>query len=306
MHVKVLGSAAGGGFPQWNCACSNCRRLRSGQFSGRPRSQTQVAITEDGRDWFLLGASPDLRAQIESCPELHPKDRTRSSPISGVVLTAAELDHVLGLLMLREFQPLSVYATASVARILTEANSMFRMLDRVDGQTRWQRVRPNESFRLLGPSGDDLGITCMPIPLPGTYPAYVQKSEDFAAEEAALGLIVSSGGRKLGFFPSVASITPELRKWLATSDLVLFDGTFFEDDELRRRAGTGPQAREMGHIPVGGENGSLRQLAGLNGQRKVFIHINNTNPMLDESGAEYRAVREAGWELAEDGWQAVL
>jgi pyrroloquinoline quinone biosynthesis protein B len=306
MQVKVLGSAAGGGFPQWNCACSNCRRLRSGQFRGQARSQTQVAISHDGCHWFLLGASPDLRSQIEASPELHPRDATRGSPISGVVLLGAELDHALGLLSLREFQPLTVYATASVIRILRDTNSMFRMLDRLPRQTRWNQIRPKQSFRLSALNDEDTGITCTPIPVPGRYPAYVEAIEDLAGEEATLGLVISSGERKLGFFPSVGRITPGLREWLAASDLILFDGTFYHDDELRRLAGAAPMAKDMGHIPVGGDQGSLRQLAGLNGQRKFFIHINNTNPMLDESGPEYRAVREAGWELAEDGWQANL
>ena len=131
MRVKILGSAAGGAFPQWNCACANCRSMRAGTFRGKPRSQTQIAITEDGRSWFFLGASPDLRAQIESTPELHPRDGARQSPIAGVVLASADLDHVLGLLLLRELQPLQVYATASVRRVLREDNSMFRMLHRI-------------------------------------------------------------------------------------------------------------------------------------------------------------------------------
>ena len=306
MHVKVLGSAAGGGFPQWNCACSNCRRLRGGQFNGRPRSQTQVAISEDGHDWFLLGASPDLRAQIEACPELHPREGARSSPISGVVLTASELDHVLGLLLLREFHPLTVYATASVTRILRETNSMFRMLDRGPQQAQWHIVRPNESFRLVRASGEATAMTCTPVPLRASYPAYVERPEDFTASEAALGMIISAGQKKLSFFPNVGSITPQLRAWLATSDLVLFDGTFYEEDELRQLVDSAPLAKEMGHIPVGGDQGSLRQLPELDGRRKLFIHINNTNPMLDEAGPQYRAVRAAGWELAEDGWQAIL
>src|SRR5207302_4652202 len=137
MRVKILGSAAGGAFPQWNCACANCRAVRAGTFHGKPRTQTQVAITQDGRSWFLLGASPDLRAQIEATPELHPRDGVRQSPIAGLVLANADLDHVLGLLLLRELQPLRVYATASVRRILREDNSIFAMLERIPNQALW-------------------------------------------------------------------------------------------------------------------------------------------------------------------------
>src|ERR1700684_1121871 len=154
MQVKILGSAAGGAFPQWNCACANCRAVRTGTFQGKPRSQTQVAITQDGRSWFLLGASPDLRAQIEATPELHPRVGLRQSPIAGVVLANADLDHVLGLLLLRELQPLRVHATASVRRILREDNSMFGMLERVADQASWEDLTPGESFPLLTPAGE--------------------------------------------------------------------------------------------------------------------------------------------------------
>src|SRR5438874_8768437 len=146
MHVKILGSAAGGGFPQWNCACPNCRLVRSGKFPGKARSQAQVAVSEDGRSWFLLGASPDLRAQIEATPQLHPRDGVRRSPIAGVVLTNADIDHVLGLLLLRELQPLCVYATASIRRILQEDNSMFAMLNCVAIQVQWADNVPRESL----------------------------------------------------------------------------------------------------------------------------------------------------------------
>ena len=148
MHVKILGSAAGGGFPQWNCGCRNCSSLRAGKFNGKARTQTQVAVSEDGRSWFLLGASPDLRAQIEATPELHPRDGVRRSPIAGVVLTNADIDHVLGLLLLRELQPFCVYATESVRRILQEDNSMFAMLNRVPDQVQWADIVPGKIFPL--------------------------------------------------------------------------------------------------------------------------------------------------------------
>src|SRR6266852_923207 len=146
MRVKILGSAAGGGFPQWNCACPNCRAVRSGTFQGKARTQTQVAVSQNDRSWFLLGASPDLRAQIEATSELQPRDGIRQSPIAGVVLANADLDHVLGLLLLRELQPLRVYASASILRILREENSMFRMLNRAPNQAVWSEIRPRQQF----------------------------------------------------------------------------------------------------------------------------------------------------------------
>jgi len=308
MHVKILGSAAGGGFPQWNCACPNCRLVRSGKFPGKARSQAQVAVSEDGKSWFLLGASPDLRSQIEATPELQPRDGTNNSPLSGVVLASADLDHVLGLLLLRELQPLNVYATGSVTRLLREQNSMFAMLNRAPDQVRWRAMRVEESFQLCTLSGQHTGITCTSIPISNRYPVYASNSDPaLSPDEALVGLILTSdSGRKMVYAPAVASITQSLREWLEKADLLLFDGTFYSDDELTTVRGSGELAREMGHIPVGGEDGSLRQLAGLRIPRKLYIHINNTNPMLNETSPEYRAVREAGWELAEDGWQATL
>jgi pyrroloquinoline quinone biosynthesis protein B len=306
MHVRILGSAAGGGFPQWNCACQNCRLVRKGQFAGKARSQTQVALSQDGRSWFLPGASPDLRMQIENSPELHPMDGVRVSPVSGVVLPGADVDQTLGLLLLRELQPFHVYATNSVTRILRERNSMFRMLNRVKDQVRWRTIRAGESFPLC-PIGDEpTGITCMPLALSSRYPAYVDSS-GLAPEDAVLGLILTSpSGKKLAYLPSVASVSDELRAHLNEADLLLFDGTFYSDDELVRLQRSGQHAHEMGHMAVGGKDGSLHQLATLKKPRKLYIHINNTNPMLNEAGPEYRAVREAGWELAEDGWQTTL
>jgi pyrroloquinoline quinone biosynthesis protein B len=308
MHVKILGSAAGGGFPQWNCACPNCRLVRSGGFSGKARSQAQVAVSDDGKSWFLLGASPDLRSQIEATPELQPRDRTSSSPLCGTVLACADLDHVLGLLLLRELQPLNVYATASVSRLLREQNSMFAMLNRAPNQIRWRDMRVGESFQLCTPSGHQTGITCTSIPVSNRYPAYASNSDPaLSPDEAVVGLILTSdSGRNVVYAPAVAAITQSLREWLEKADLLLFDGTFYSDDELTRVRGSGDLAREMGHIPVGGDDGSLRQLASLRIPRKRYIHINNTNPMLNEASSEYRSVREAGWELAEDGWQAIL
>src|SRR5271169_4359327 len=160
MRVKILGSAAGGAFPQWNCACANCRAVRAGTFHGKPRTQTQVAISHDGRSWFLLGASPDLRAQIEATPELHPRDGVRQSPIAGVVLANADLDHVLGLLLLRELQPLRVYSTASVRRILREDNSMFGMLQRLTDQATWTDFESGKEFPLCDAEGMDSGLRC--------------------------------------------------------------------------------------------------------------------------------------------------
>ena len=262
MRVEILGSAAGGGFPQWNCACRNCSSLRAGSFRGKARSQLQVAISSEGRSWFLLNASPDLRGQIEANSCLHPRDGLRQSPISGVALTSAELDQVLGLLLLRELQPLQIFATPSVRQVVRDDNRMFAMLQRVPNQAQWTDIIPDNSFVLASAGGEKSKIRCLPIPLTSRYPSYVpsERAAGLKPGEALLGLIIgtesdteSGSGGRLACFPAVPRIDDALLQQLESlksTDLLLFDGTFWSDDELIQIQGTGQTAREMGHIPV--------------------------------------------------------
>lgn len=302
MRLHILGSAAGGRFPQWNCGCGNCTAARRGTFAGKPRTQAQLALTADNNHWFLAGASPDLASQIECAPDLHPR-HLRDSPIAGVVLASADLDHVLGLLLLRELQPLRVYGTKSVLRILREENSMFGMLSRTEPQVVWTEITRNTAFPLLTADGADSGLHCETVFLSGRYPKYV-KSSGLAADEAVCGLIFHShSGKRLAYLPAVAALTDELLAKIEGADLLLFDGTFWSNDELARALGSGETARQMGHIPV---EDTLLATNKIRAKRKMFTHINNTNPMLNEAGPEYRAAREAGWEVAEDGWRVDL
>jgi pyrroloquinoline quinone biosynthesis protein B len=311
MRVKILGSAAGGGFPQWNCACPNCRALRAGTFRGKARTQAQLAISADMKSWFLLGASPDLRAQIEATPDLHPREQerqndARQSPIAGAVLANADIDHVLGLLLLRELHPFRVHCTKSVRRILTKDNSMFAMLQRVPDQVTWNEFTPGTSFPLLTAAGEPSGLRCLALPLGDHYPAYVSapRRSQLALFEASQSFVLESpSGGRLAYMPAVPQLEEGLLKLFESADVLLFDGTFWSGDELIRIQGSGQTALQMGHVPVSGPDGSLSRLAGLRRPRKIYIHINNTNPMLNESGPEYAQVREAGWEIAEDGWQ---
>jgi pyrroloquinoline quinone biosynthesis protein B len=312
MLVRVLGSAAGGGFPQWNCACPNCSLMRAGKFRGKARTQTQLAISADSETWFLLGASPDLRTQIESTPELRPramKNVPRDSPIAGAVLLNADIDHILGLLLLRELQPLRVYATKSVRRILTKDNSMFAMLQRVPNQVSWIECAPGASFNLADPDGEDSGLRCRTVPLGTHFPAYVSapRKSQLSPLESSLGAIVeSSSGKRLAFMPAIPRLDAKLVNQLESCDVILVDGTFWSADELIRIQGSGQSAWDMGHVPVSSSEGSLAKLAHLHHPRKLYLHINNTNPMLNEDSPEYRQVRDAGWEIAEDGWQFEL
>jgi pyrroloquinoline quinone biosynthesis protein B len=306
MRVKILGSAAGGGFPQWNCACPNCLALRNGTLHGKARTQAQVAVSADGVTWFLLGASPDLRSQIEGTAELHPHEGVRQSPVAGAVLANADIDHVLGLLLLRELQPLRVYVTDSIRRILTEDNSMFGMLQRVPGQVTWTGFTPGTAFPLLNAANEDSSMRCRALSLGTHFPAFVseRRQSQLNPDEASLGLILESpSGKRLAYMPAVPQIDDRLMKELEFADVLLFDGTFWSNDELIRIQGSGQTALQMGHVPVSAAEGSLSRLAGLRRPRKIYMHINNTNPMLNEAGPEYRQVREAGWEIAEDGCQ---
>jgi pyrroloquinoline quinone biosynthesis protein B len=309
MLVRVLGAAAGGGFPQWNCSCHNCSRLRNREFPGTARSQTQLAVSADESAWFLVNASPDLRYQIEAFHSLHPgSNRPRDTPIHGVVLTCAELDAALGLLLLRESQPLNVYATAAVRKLLVEDNSVFGVLRRQPDQVRWHDAIPENPFSLDSIGGLPTGISCTPISTHGSFPGHVapERASVLKDAEAVVGLVIEHRGKRLAFFPGVLSLSGDLLERFEDSDVLFFDGTFWSDDELIRIQGEGKTAREMGHLPVGDAEGTLQLLSSLKRPRKIFIHINNTNPMLDESSVEHRRILDAGWELATDGMEIEL
>src|ERR1700676_2105855 len=312
MRIQILGSAAGGGFPQWNCGCGNCvavrKNARDKMFSGKARTQAQLVLSADGAPWFLAGASPDLAFQIENSTALHPRalhNTPRDSPVAGVVLGSSDLDHVLGLLLLRELQPLRVYAAPSILRILREENSMFGMLNRVEPQVVWTSLNTGAPFPLLSADGKDSGLRCEVHYLSGRYPKYVKsEAATLAREEATAALFFeSASGKRVAYIPAVGSLSDTLLEEIHHADLLLFDGTFWSDDELLRVQGSGETALQMGHIPV---EESLRLLKSIEVGRKMFIHLNNTNPILNEASSEHQAVRQAGWEVAEDNWRLDL
>lgn len=305
MFVRVLGSAAGGGFPQWNCGCRLCAGVRSGTIAAKPRLQESLAVSADGNRWVLLNASPDIRAQIEAFPPLHPKAR-RQTPIAAIVLTNGDLDHVLGLLSLREGQRLAVYATEPVRRGFLEGNSLARTLARFPHQIAWRRIGVGEEIPLADPEGVPIGLVLRAVPAPGRPPPHLQGevSED---PLDTVGLSMSDQrGRRLCYIPGTNAITPALRALAEGADALFLDGTFWSDDELIAGGLGSATARSMGHLPVGGPDGSLAALAGLAVGRRVLIHLNNTNPLLDEESPERRAAEAAGWEVAEDGMEMAL
>jgi len=298
LHFKLLGSAAGGGVPQWNCSCQICETCRSSPQQISPRLQLQAAISCQPESWFLINASPDLRVQIEGDPDLYPSSQRgkRNTPIKGIILTSADLDQVLGVLLLREFQPLTIYATPLVRKVL-EANSFFEMLNRVPNQLTWVDIFPNVPFVLDG------NITCTPIPLSGSLPYYARHLQMEESDLANVGLTLESEGRRIAYTPSVPDITEELRAIYNSCDVILVDGTFWSDAELSRTHSGTPLARSIGHVPMSGDDGTVALLADVTRPNKVFIHINNTNPVLDQRSNEYRVVRNAGWNIGHDGWQ---
>src|ERR1700722_4125584 len=310
MRVKVLGSAAGGGFPQWNCGCSNCSLLRAGGLRCQPRSQAQLLVCGELGECYLLNASPDLRSQILSTPLLAPAQPPRDTPIAGVLLTSADVDSVAGLLHLREFQPLHIYATRSVRGILQDENRIFRVLDRANPPSTWHDV-PLDTWFPLGTANslsEEASVRFRMIPLGGTYPDYVSEElrRSLSPGEAVIGLVLALGTKQLFYAPALPGRSDKWKAWAQSSDLCLVDGTFWADNEMIS-AGVGSKtAREIGHVPLSEAGGLLEQFgSGKRGQR-ALIHINNTNPILNEESPECREVRDAGWENAYDGMEFEL
>jgi len=306
MLVRVLGSAAGGGFPQWNCGCPNCRGVRTGAIRATPRSQESVAVSADGDDWFLVNASPEIRAQIESFPPIHPR-RPRHSPIQGIFLTNGDLDHCLGLLSLRESHPLVVYATEPVYRGFSEDNVLFRTLQRFPQQVTWRPLKAGREDEVIGAGGRPSGLLVQPVPVPGKPPIHLEGRHAPDPEEGiGLRFRETATGRVLAYFSGVAALTPAVRQALGDADAVFLDGTFWSSDELITLGVGEKRAEQMAHLPVGGPGGSLAGLRDLRATRRVYIHLNNTNPILRDDSPERAAVNAAGWEVAWDGMTVEL
>jgi pyrroloquinoline quinone biosynthesis protein B len=311
MRIKILGSAAGGGFPQWNCSCRNCRLLREGSAQFQSRTQAQVAFSPDSAVWFLVGASPDLRSQILATSELAPRVSEHShSPIGGVFLYSADVDSVMGLLHLREFQTFFVFATSGVQRILKKENRIFTVLERSTPPVQWQTLasRGRLGCHLSESPGESPAFICNTLPLGGSYPDYVSEElvRACSPEDASVAFLFEQGGKQFFIAPSLSPHSTEWTKPASSADIVLIDGTFWSDDELIHTGRTEKTAREIGHLPLSGPDGLLAQFPPNAKGRKILMHINNTNPILDEQSAEHRAVLEAGFEIAYDGMEITL
>jgi pyrroloquinoline quinone biosynthesis protein B len=306
MRLKILGSAAGGGFPQWNCACHNCASFRAGRLRSQLRTQTQIAFSPLPQIWFLVGASPDLRSQITATPELAPAPETSGrSPIAGVFLLSADVDSVMGLLHLREFQSFFVFATSAVQRFLKNENRIFKVLERANPPVQWQMLsfRGRIGCHLSENPGSPPTFFYRAIPAGGTYPDYTsdQFRRNSAVEEISVALLLEQDNKKILIAPSVSGQNSEWSRVAASADLVLIDGTFWSDEELTHTGRTQKTATEIGHLPLSGPNGLLHQYPENAKGRKILLHTNNTNPILNEDSPEHRAVMEAGFEIAYDG-----
>jgi len=305
LRAHVLGSAAGGGLPQWNCACENCTRVRAGDAGIQARTQDSLALSrgEPGDRWLLVNASPDVLRQIERFAPLHPR-AARDTGIGAIALTNGDLDHVLGLLSLRESQPLVVLTTERVRAGLVERNALLRTLARTPDQVTWKTLELGREVVLPAVG---LGVTALAAP--GKLPVHLVGVVDPSPEDnVALRVRDLASGRVCVVATAIGSLDG-VDAMLRGAELLFFDGTFWSEDELPSQGLGKSHARDMAHVPIGGDGGSLARLArveGLGVSRRVYTHINNTNPVLREGSPERVAVERAGWELSFDGMEIAL
>lgn len=307
LRVVVLGAAAGGGVPQWNCGCDICRKAR-GKHPELRSTQASLAISADGEHWFLINASPDLRQQLLATPKLHPGNgRLRHSPIAGVVLTNGEIDAVAGLLSMREGSPFTIYAHAKVLAIL-KANSIFDVLS--DKNVRREAIEIESTFEPALPGGAASGIEILPFAVPGKAAWYLEGKvhPGGSSDGDTLGLRIGdkATNRHFFFLAACAAVSDALKSRLAGAPLVFFDGTLWRDDELMAQGLSTKTGRGMGHIAMSGTGGAIESLAGLGIDRKIFLHINNSNPALLASSDQRKILERAGWQIPADGTEIVL
>lgn len=304
MKILILGSAAGGGFPQWNCNCRNCRGVRDGTVRAQPRMQSSIAVSADSVNWILINASPDILIQIRSLPQLHPLRGPRDARFGAVILVDSQIDHTTGLLMLREGERLSVYSTANVREDLQTGNPILRVLESYCG-VEWHRVpiEPGSGFEVTGI--DALRFSALPVA--GKAPPYSpHRDAPRAGDNIALVIEDRRARKSLFYAPGLAEVDASVAAAMRRADCVLVDGTFWTDDEMIRQGVGRKLAAAMGHLAQSGPHGMLAHLAQFDGPHKVLIHINNTNPILDEDSAERRELTQAGVEVAFDGMEIEL
>ena len=304
MQVIVLGAAAGGGFPQWNCNCRNCDGVRRGTIRARARTQSSIAVSANGIDWVLFNASPDVLAQIKAIPVLQPARAVRDTGIRAVLLVDGQIDHTTGLLMLREGQRLQIWCTDMVREDLTTGNPLFNILGHYCG-VNWHNLPTSAGNRFSIDGIERLSFTA--VPLKSKAPPYSPHREDpHEGDNIGVRITDERSGKNLFYAPGLGEIEPHLEPFLAQADALLVDGTFWTDDEMIRLGISSKRARDIGHLPQSGAAGMISVLQPLKAVRKILIHINNTNPILDEDSPERAQLNRAGIEVAYDGLEINL
>ena len=309
MRIVVLGSAAGGGFPQWNCNTQYCRLARDNNSSSVPRSQSSIAISSDDHSFLLLNCSPDLRYQVNQNKALHPCDGLRGSPINSVILTNGDVDHIAGLLTMRESEPFRIYASDRVQNILA-SNSIFNVLN--PDYVKRDTFQLSNAFEIKDAQGESLGIEVEAFAVPGKVALFLEdasQDNNFGTQEGdTVGLHIRDLRSAASFYyiPGCAQVPDSLKQRLNGAELLFFDGTLFRNDEMVKMGVGHKTGERMGHISIGGENGSLKAFSGVDINRKIYIHINNTNPVLLENSPERKIVEASGWTVSHDGMEILL
>ena len=303
MKIRVLGSGAGGGFPQWNCNCHNCHRLRHNKINGKARTQSSIAVSTDNKNWLLFNTSPDIRAQLEAFPAIQPKEGIRDTGIRAIMLIDSQIDHTTGMLMLREGKPLDVYCTDMVKQDLTTGFPLFTMLEHYC--TVNHHSIPIDGSSLTIPAIADLRFYTQA--LKSKAPPYSPHRHD-PHEGDNIGVIIEqiSTGKKVFYSPGLGEIEPHVMAAMQAVDCLLVDGTFWTDDEMYIQNISHKKAREIGHLPQSGPGGMIEVLNGVTKARKILIHINNTNPILDDDSEQRKILDAAGIEVAFDGLEIDL
>ncbi|WP_343596321.1 pyrroloquinoline quinone biosynthesis protein PqqB [Acinetobacter sp.] len=303
MYIHVLGSAAGGGFPQWNCNCANCSGVRQGTIQAKTRTQSSIAVSENGVDWVLCNASPDIRQQLFDFKAAQPARKLRDTGIKSVVLMDSQIDHTTGLLTLREGCPMDVWCTEMVHQDLSTGFPLFNMLKHWNGGLKHHLIDPKQAFKI---SGFD-ALEFIPLVIRSAAPPYSpHRNDPHDGDNIALIIKDHKTQKQLFYAPGLGKITDDIMQIMAASDCVMIDGTLWTDDEMQQ-CGVGTKTgREMGHLYIGGEGGSLSYLDQLDKPRKVYIHINNTNPILNEQSAQFAQLQAHQVEVAFDGMQIEL
>jgi pyrroloquinoline quinone biosynthesis protein B len=305
MKIHVLGSAAGGGFPQWNCNCNNCHGLRREQIKAQARTQSSIAVSTDDENWVIFNTSPDIRAQLEVFPALQPKKGLRDTGIKAIIYMDSQIDHTTGLLMLREGCPHDVYCTDMVYEDLTQGFPIFKMLESWNGGVRRHRIKVDSECDFTIPAIENLCFT--PIPLDSMAPPYSPHRQNPHVGDN-IGILIKdlTTGKSVFYAPGLGSLNESLLATMAETDCLLIDGTFWCEDEMII-SGVGTKlASQMGHLPQSGNNGMVSVLNQLEKPRKILIHINNTNPILDENSIERRELLKFAIEVAYDGMEIIL